>query len=128
MNRSQKLAQELGMPFGTACNRLRKKVLFHLLEKLNGNVCFKCNKAIELVSDLSIEHKQPWEGRNVELFWDIENIAFSHMKCNTPHSIPNKKYFTEEEKIAARREWTAKWMRKNYSTEKRRTKFQTTGY
>lgn len=128
MNRSKKLAQELGMPFGTACNRLRKNVLFHLLKKSNENVCFKCGKIIETVDELSIEHKQPWEGRNVALFWDIENIAFSHMKCNRPHSIPGKKYFTDEEKSEAVRRLNAEGMRRRYTTEKRREKKDRTGW
>jgi 5-methylcytosine-specific restriction endonuclease McrA len=128
MNRSQKLAQELGMPFGTACNRFRKNILFHLLKKINENICFKCGNIIENVSDLSIEHKQPWESRDVALFWDIENIAFSHMKCNRPHSVSGKKYFTREEKLEAVRKLNAAGMRRRYTTEKRREKKQRTGW
>ena len=75
----------LGMPHGTASNRLRKMVLLHLLQKHGENICFKCSGKIEEVNDLSIEHKQPWEGVSVELFWSLDNIAFSHLRCNTPH-------------------------------------------
>ncbi len=77
-------AATLGMPHGTATNRLRKIVLFHLLKKHNENHCFRCNKPIETVEDLSIEHKKPWEGISAELFWDLGNIAFSHLFCNRP--------------------------------------------
>jgi hypothetical protein len=75
----------LGMPHGTASNRLRRMVMLHLLKKLGENICFKCSEQIEDVNDLSIEHKQPWEGVSVELFWSLDNIAFSHLRCNTPH-------------------------------------------
>jgi hypothetical protein len=75
----------LGIPFGTACGRLRKNILFHLLTRLNENVCFKCRQPIEMVEDLSIEHKLPWESRSAELFWDLNNIAFSHLRCNVRH-------------------------------------------
>jgi hypothetical protein len=75
----------LGMPHGTASHRLRKKILFHLLKKLNENYCFKCSEPIENINDLTIEHKQPWEGISAELFWDLDNIAFSHLRCNVPH-------------------------------------------
>ena len=75
----------LGMPHGTANGRLRKMILFHLLRKHGENTCFKCSKKIETVDDLSIEHKQPWEGISVELFWSLDNIAFSHLRCNRPH-------------------------------------------
>ena len=77
-------AATLGIPFGTACNRLRKNILFHLLVRLNENVCFKCHELIEKVDDLSIEHKLPWEGVSADLFWDEDNIAFSHLQCNRP--------------------------------------------
>jgi hypothetical protein len=76
----------LGMSHGTACNRLRKMVLFDLLRRHGENVCFKCSKEIETAGELSIEHKRPWEGVSVELFWAMENIAFSHLRCNTPHN------------------------------------------
>lgn len=74
----------LGMPHGTAAHRLRKNVMFHLLKKHGENVCFKCSKIIDKVSDLSLDHKKPWEGVSADLFWDLENIAFSHMFCNRP--------------------------------------------
>lgn len=90
---NEKKSATLGMPHGTACNRLRKNILFHLLKKLNENICFKCEIAIESVDDLSIEHKKPWEGRDPSLFWDIENIAFSHLHCNRPHVNGAQKYF-----------------------------------
>lgn len=79
----------LGIPFGTACGRLRKNILFHLLTRLKENVCFKCSQAIEKVDDLSIEHKTPWENRSADLFWDLNNIAFSHLRCNVPHTPRN---------------------------------------
>ncbi|HEX8708105.1 MAG TPA: HNH endonuclease [Pyrinomonadaceae bacterium] len=75
----------LGMPHGTANARLRKKILFHLLQKHDENICFRCSESIETVDELSIEHKQPWEGVSVELFWSPDNIAFSHPRCNVPH-------------------------------------------
>jgi hypothetical protein len=75
----------LGMPHGTAGNRLRKLILFDLLRRHGENVCFKCSKEIEAAGELSIEHKRPWEGVSVELFWSLENIAFSHLRCNKNH-------------------------------------------
>jgi hypothetical protein len=85
MSSNEKKAATLGMPHGTASSRLRKNILFHLLKKHRENLCFKCGELIEDVEDLSIEHKKPWEGISAELFWDLENIAFSHIRCNRPH-------------------------------------------
>lgn len=82
---NEKKSKTLGMPHGTANGRLRKNILFHLLKKHNENHCIRCGDCIETVNDLSIEHIKPWEGISVELFWDIDNIAFSHRRCNVPH-------------------------------------------
>lgn len=73
----------LNMPHGTACNKLRKMIMFDLLKQLNKNFCYKCGKSIETIEDLSIEHKKPWLYVDKKLFWDLNNIAFSHLKCNT---------------------------------------------
>ena len=86
----------LGMSHGTASNRLRKNILFNLLCKLNENVCFKCTQKINNVDELSIEHKLPWEGISAELFWDLNNIAFSHVRCNRPHRLHGPKIFVPE--------------------------------
>lgn len=75
----------LGMPHGTAAARLRKMVMFRLLEKHNENFCFKCKERITTPDELSIEHIEPWEGVSIELFWSLNNIAFSHLRCNRPH-------------------------------------------
>lgn len=83
--------EQLGMPYGTACNRLRKMVLFNLLIKHGENMCYRCGRSIEDVKDLSIEHKKHWLDRDVALFWDLDNIAFSHLSCNSKHKRPMKK-------------------------------------
>ena len=91
MSRSERIAQQLGMSQGAAAGKLRKNILFHLLKKLGENTCSKCTKSIEQPDDLSIEHLQPWENRSAELFWDLDNIAFSHMRCNSYEIWRNSK-------------------------------------
>jgi hypothetical protein len=78
-------ARTLGMPHGTASNRLRKILLFHQLKKHGENICVRCWKLIESVDDLSIEHLKPWEGISADLFWDLNNVRYSHLYCNRPH-------------------------------------------
>lgn len=80
---NEEKSRQLGMPFGTANAKLRKMILFHLLKKHNENICFQCGKVIETVEELSIEHKKPWLHESTELFWDIADIAFSHLHCNS---------------------------------------------
>src|ERR1017187_7229309 len=72
-----KKSKTLGMPYGTACGRLRKIILFDCIKRLKLNVCFRCGKPIRNVADFSIDHKKPWEGRHARLFWSLKNIAFS---------------------------------------------------
>lgn len=82
--RNNKKNEQLGMPFGTASARLRKSILFSLLKETNKNICFQCGKPIELEDELSIEHKVPWldSDNPKDRFFDISNIAFSHLSCN----------------------------------------------
>lgn len=88
MSSNEKKSATLGMPHGTAAHKLRKIIMFSLLCRLKENLCFKCGLSIDKVEDLSVEHKKPWEGISAELFWSLENIAFSHIGCNRPHRIP----------------------------------------
>ena len=75
-------ADILGMPFGTACNKLRRIVMFHLLLKHSENICFVCGEVIRSPEELTIEHKAAWLASGPELFWDVNNIAFAHQGCN----------------------------------------------
>lgn len=88
MSSSKRKSEFLGMPFGTATARLKKMILFSLLQKFQIDSCYVCNEKIDRIQDLTIEHILPWEGRDVSLFWDLNNIAFSHIRCNIPHVRP----------------------------------------
>jgi hypothetical protein len=81
---NQKKTEQLKMPIGTATAILRKDILFNLIQKCGLDICFQCGNKIEFVDDLSIEHKVPWLDSNdpVKNFFNLENIAFSHLKCN----------------------------------------------
>jgi hypothetical protein len=84
---NKKKSKFLGMPYGTASGRLRKKILFNLVQETERDVCFRCGEKIKSADEISIEHKKPWLGINVDLFWDLDNIAFSHLRCNIPHRV-----------------------------------------
>jgi hypothetical protein len=87
MPANNKSSRILGMPFGTACHKLRKLVLFNLAQKLSENVCFRCRKEILTVEDFTIDHKEAWRNKGAQLFWDLNNIAFSHSYCNLPTAM-----------------------------------------
>lgn len=97
--RAKRIAEQLGMPHGTANHYLRKQVLFKYIKLAGDNFCYKCGKEIISSDTLSIEHKEPWEGRDADLFWDLDNIAFSHVQCNRPHK------YTERERDAHGNVW-----------------------
>jgi hypothetical protein len=82
VDNNRKKSAQLGMPYGTANGRLRKMILFSLLLKHGENFCYRCGGLIESESDLSVEHKEPWLDVSPDLFWRIDNIAFSHLVCN----------------------------------------------
>lgn len=77
-------AERLQMPIGTASNRLKKTILLRLLQRLDEDLCFRCSERIETVEQLSIEHKEAWlyAPDPVGSFFDLDNIAFSHLSCN----------------------------------------------
>lgn len=76
--------KQLGMDPSTASNRLKKSLLFEFAKRLDMNWCYQCGAEIENPDDFSVEHKTPWlhseDPRG--LFFDIDNIAFSHKSCN----------------------------------------------
>ena len=85
MKNSNKTKNELlGMPYGTASNRLRKTILFSLVKHCQLDICYRCGLAIENIDDLSIEHKVAWQSSEnpIEAFFDLDNISFSHLNCN----------------------------------------------
>lgn len=124
-----KKAQQLGMKFGTASNRLRKSVMFMLVQRCGLDVCHRCGEKILNEADLTIEHKQPWLDVDPRLFWDLNNIAFSHHRCNVADARrPNRKYSTDGERKIGQRQIDAASKRRNYSSEKRKQKYLTKGY
>ena len=82
-NSLKKRSDQLGINYSTATARLRKKVLLALLVKYGDNICYRCETPIQNEQDLSMEHKVPWLDDSNDLFWSLDNIAFSHLSCNS---------------------------------------------
>jgi hypothetical protein len=61
--------------------------MFTLIQKANMDKCYRCSGIIENENDLSIDHKKEWmySDNAYDLFFDIDNIAFSHKSCNSAH-------------------------------------------
>ena len=61
-----------------------RQILFDMVRKLQRDTCYQCDKPILTLEEFSIEHKTPWlhASNAAELYFDLDNIAFSHRSCN----------------------------------------------
>ena len=102
----EKKSKQLGINNSTAQHRLRKRILFMLIQRLKLDTCFQCKNLIVEIDDLSIDHKKPWLDADIRFFWDMGNIAFSHRACNSSaarfHTKGGRKKF--EKRIGNRQE------------------------
>ncbi len=73
--------EQLGMNTTTAKTRLLRLITLNLLRRLGEDKCYVCKQALT-IEDFSIEHIKDWLSIDSNLFWDIDNIAFSHVLCN----------------------------------------------
>ncbi len=87
----EKKQKQLGMNPSTAANRLTKDILFAFIQA-DEHVCHQCGGELTR-EDFSIEHIVPWlDSENPkELYFDLNNIAFSHLKCNVGAARSPKK-------------------------------------
>ena len=102
--------KQLGMDPGTASNRLVKDILWNYIVKNEENFCFHCGAELER-NNFSIEHKVPWLHSEdpLHLFFDLENISYSHKSCNSSAGRRFKIYESERERRrvqSKRRYWS----------------------
>lgn len=85
---NNKKSSQLGMSYSKATHKLRKLIMFQLAQQANRDICYRCGKRIETADEFSIDHKSNWLNSNSpnELFFDLNNISFSHLKCNIFYS------------------------------------------
>lgn len=83
-NSEKKKKEQLGIHPGTAAHRLRKSILYEFAKRLDVCWCYQCGASIDNIDNFTIEHKKPWldSDNPVELYFDLDNIAFSHASCN----------------------------------------------
>lgn len=80
---SERKKSQLGMNPSTASARLVKDILWKFIRQSGEDTCYKCNKPMTRET-FSIEHKTPWLNSEDPqgLFFDLDNISFSHLRCN----------------------------------------------
>jgi hypothetical protein len=124
-----KKSLQLGMNASTAANRLVKDILFSFVQKA-GIACYQCEGEL-FRENFSIEHKTAWLDSEdpQKLFFDLENISFSHRDCNSKARRTSK--LSTEEKLDAKerhRSYRQNYMKENYTKEKRKDKYLRTGH
>ena len=115
-----KKQNQLGMNPSTAAHRLRMDVLFSLVKN---TPCYHCGGVLTRET-FSIEHKTPWLDSDdpVGLFFNLDNISFSHQSCNAGNRrVPNKVYASVRERDTAKQ-------RRRYTPERRRARYERTGH
>lgn len=82
--RTKKIEEMLGEKLSTAKSRLNKLLMYELAKKCNMGTCFRCGGPIENIEEFTIDHKESWllSDEPAKLFYSIENLAFSHARCN----------------------------------------------
>lgn len=80
---SDKKKMQLGMNPSTASGRLVKDLLWNFVETTGQMACCKCGEPMSRET-FSIEHVTPWLDSDdpVGLYFEIENISYSHLRCN----------------------------------------------
>lgn len=113
----------------TAQNRLIKDILWSLILQTNQHICCKCDKEMTRET-FSIEHVKPWlDSENpIKLFFDLNNISFSHLSCNISDARNPRKWKNREAYEMHRRKYDAERKRNSYSKENRKRKYESTGY
>lgn len=127
---SNKKSLQLGMNPSTAQGRLVKDILWSLVVETNKNSCVKCGELMSRET-FSIEHVKPWldSDNPVGLFFDISNIAFSHLKCNISDARRVNRYKDDDDKDKRQKESRKKTYERNfvYCPERRRQQYLKTG-
>ena len=93
--------KQLGINPSSAFGILRKMVLFNLYKKLNLNFCYRCSLEILDHLSFSVDHKINFlhDLKAKDLFFDLTNIAFSHLSCNSSHARKVKQFISKKETV-----------------------------
>ena len=131
-----KKQHQLGMNPSTASHRLVKDTLWRLVVQAGQNLCYRCEEPMTRET-FSIEHKEAWLDScdPLGLYFDQENISFSHLSCNikdsrsgrTPSGCGTEVRYDKGCRCALCKE--AKRLKKasRYTTEARQAQYKRTG-
>lgn len=119
---------KLGMDSSTANYKLLRKILYNFVLKID-KICYRCGKYMNK-NNISIDHKKHWRQSNdpKKSFFNLKNISFSHLSCNTGHTSLRKydDWLTGDRKTRYPGKIKADKNRK-YNSAKRRLQYLRTG-
>ncbi len=123
---AHKKSSVLGMNFTTARGRLHRDILFKLVVEA-GYVCYRCRRSLDRES-FTVDHKAHWMQSSTpkKSFFDLQNIAFSHHKCNSGNTCRSK--YTPEQAKEVIRIQNRDRRRACYSKESRHKRYKRTGW
>jgi hypothetical protein len=106
--------KQLGMPFSKANYTLYRDIMYHLAIKSGLDLCVHCNKPLSR-DTFSVEHKISWQNSDnpVELFFSMDNIAFSHLSCNISVARKATRVYSDKERQERRNIFQRKWRQEN---------------
>lgn len=89
MNRNYKYISQKEL---TELKRAKINLIFTLAKEFGLINCYRCRQEIESSDELTVEHKIAWQSiddpkQQEKLFFDLTNIAFSHMRCNCSAAV-----------------------------------------
>lgn len=129
----EKRSSQLGMSVSTARAKLVMDLLYYMVMTHSSGTCARCGELLTRDS-FTIDHMDPWLDSDdpFHKYFDVSNIQYSHLSCNSRASRrPHKKYFTEEEIKSASLEKGKRYRRnlpEKVRRERRRNRYLTHGY
>ena len=81
---------QLGKSISAARAILLKQILWRYLDSAGDVLCFRCSERMSS-NDFTLDHVEPWWNSSSDLFWDLDNVRFSHHRCNSKHHRPRGK-------------------------------------
>lgn len=132
----EKKKKQLGIHPSTASNRLIKDLLYRYIS-YDSVVCHQCGEPMTR-DTFSVEHKIPWLDSDdpAGMFYDLSNIAYSHLACNiaairrkkSAAKCGTKARYSAGCRCVECKSAEAAYKRANYTTESRRAKYLKHGY
>lgn len=104
-NCETRYAEQLGQPADKAQAILRRRVMLALIQKAGLDCCARCGARLVDPDDIALDHVVPWRNSQnpKKLFWDLDNVRFSHKHCNIEHSLRRKSKAEKRARENARR-------------------------